>query len=274
MAHSGAQHFQVEDKWGFTGGMGSVDGWETNGPKTTEWEDALVKHKIISKRIKLKTVDKLNQEWRDEEAEIDELDSKTLDELEEMEDELDRDTLMEYRRRRFAEVQEQQAKEKFGSMKEISKVEFVKEVAEESAGTWVVCCLYEPGEEINRFMVQCLSNVASRHKDIKFVKIVGNECIPGYPARNCPTLLLYNDGVASGHLKGTSQLGGQAMTADTIEWELSNLGCWESDQDDDPFKKFARLHMKAYKKGKVHNNTRMQNLNYNEDEDSSDLLDL
>ena len=90
----------MQDNYGFTGGLGSHD-MEDHGPQTTEWEDALVKHKIISKRIKVKTVDQLNTEWREEnkiaEEIVEEHKIRTLEEIDELEDDVDEMTLLEYR---------------------------------------------------------------------------------------------------------------------------------------------------------------------------------
>lgn len=248
--HSGMQNFVVEDNYGIVGGKGAVDGWET-GPQTTEWEDALVKHKIISKRTRIKTTDKLNTEWRAEQEKLKqtEMDRKTLDELDELEDELEDDVLRNYRKQRLLEMQEKKAKNKFGTVEEINKPQFVPEVSEGSKnGHWVVCCLFEPGARSSNIMLHCLQNIAARHPDVKFVKIVGSICIENYPSRNCPTLLLYHNGEAKGHIKGTTQFGGETMTADVIEWELAHqVGAWETDQEMDPWKKFAKLHFAGKK---------------------------
>jgi len=242
---------KVTDDWGFVGGLGSMDGWEEHGPESTEWEDALVKHKIISKRIKVKTVDQLNKEWREEQEALKatEMDRKTLEEINEMEDEIDDVTLLEYRRERIKKLQEQASKEKYGTIREITKPEFIAEVSEGSIGQWVVCCLYALGNRDNTFMLQCLRNIAARHKDVKFCQIVGSQCIENYPDRNCPTLLVYNDNKVLGHIKGAHQFGGKKMNADIIEWELAKIGMFKSDQEENPWMKFAKLHYhgkKAY----------------------------
>lgn len=39
-----------------------------------------------------------------------------------------------------------------------------------------------------------LSTIAKRNKATKFLRIVADKCIHGYPDRNCPTLLIYVDG--------------------------------------------------------------------------------
>ena len=50
-----------------------------------------------------------------------------------------------YRQRRMAEILAAQAKAKFGSVKEISAVDYVDEVNKAGEGVWVVLHLYKTG---------------------------------------------------------------------------------------------------------------------------------
>lgn len=232
---------KVQDTYGFTGGLGSHD-TEDHGPQTTEWEDALIKHKVISKRTAIKTVDQLNTEWREEEeirAKEEEA-NKKYDDVIDKEDEMDERDLLELRKLRLQELQQAKKKNKFGTVREITKPEFVHEVSEASNDSWVVCCLYVNNRE-NLYMLQCLRNVAARHQDVKFVQIVGPQCIEDYPEKYCPTLLIYKDNNAVGHIKGTAQFGGKRMTADIVEYELAQMEMFQTDQEVEPWLKFAKL---------------------------------
>jgi len=271
MAHSGAQYFQPVDTYGVIGGKGSCDDWD-NGPQSSEWEDALAKHKIIKKFEKLKTVDEMNTTWRDEQAQINELDEKDLEELEEMEDELDERTLLDYRRQRLAELKKQSATNRYGTIEHISEPQFITEVSQASAGDKVViCCLFVPTDELSIYALKCLAGVARRHADTKFVKIISKECIHNYPDEYCPTMLIYKDTKAVGHIK-REQLGGYGLTTDTLEWDLAQTGCFPSDQDENPTKKFAKL--KGRKKGEAVRKLAFKREQGCGEEDSDDLLDL
>jgi len=260
------QEIKVQDTYGFVGGLGSHD-HEDHGPQTTEWEDALIKHKVISKRTKIKTVDQLNTEWREEEeirAKEEEA-NKTYDDVIEEEDERDERDLLELRKIRLRQLQESKKINKFGKMREIVKAEFVQEVSEASkGGQFVVCCLYINNRE-NLFMLQCLRNVAARHQNVKFVQIVGPQCIENYPEQHCPTLLIYKDQTPVGHIKGTSQFGGKRMNADIVEYELSKMDMFQSDQEIEPWLKFAKL--KNLNKKDYNDET-------GEDDEDSDSLDI
>jgi hypothetical protein len=73
--------------------------------------------------------------------------------------------------------------------------------------------LLAPGNSlpICKLMGAHLATVAARNKSTKFVKIIGDQCIPNYPDRNLPTLLIYGDGDVKGQLVGAAQLGGLNM---------------------------------------------------------------
>lgn len=73
------------------------------------------------------------------------MESKTLDELDELEDEEDEEVLLEYRRKRIAEMKELASKSKYGEVKEISGKDYVQEVNNAGEDVWVVLHLYKPG---------------------------------------------------------------------------------------------------------------------------------
>jgi hypothetical protein len=75
----------------------------------------------------------------------DHLADKDLDELDELEDEEDERVLAEYRRRRIAEMKALTEKAKFGSVIEITAVDYVKEINQAGEGVWVVLHLYKQG---------------------------------------------------------------------------------------------------------------------------------
>lgn len=69
----------------------------------------------------------------------------TLDELDELEDEEDEKVLLEYRRKRMAEIRELAGKTKFGDVREISAQDYVQEVNNAGEEIWVVLHLYKQG---------------------------------------------------------------------------------------------------------------------------------
>ena len=63
-----------------------------------------------------------------------------------------------------------------------------------------------------KLMNMHLATLASCYKATKFIKIVANQCIPGYPGRNMPTLLVYKDKDVRANWVGAIQFGGMNMT--------------------------------------------------------------
>jgi hypothetical protein len=57
-----------------------------------------------------------------------------------------------------------------------------------------------------------LTTLTEKYKATKFVKIVGDHCIPDYPDKNLPTLLIYSNSDLQQQLVGLSKLGGMNMT--------------------------------------------------------------
>jgi hypothetical protein len=75
----------------------------------------------------------------------DHLAEKDLDELDELEDEEDDRVLQQYRLKRIAEMKALQEKAKYGTVLEITAVDYVKEVNQAGEGVWVVLHLYKAG---------------------------------------------------------------------------------------------------------------------------------
>ncbi|KAJ4949897.1 hypothetical protein NE237_000101 [Protea cynaroides] len=138
------------------------------------------------------------------------IDEKTEEELEDLEDDADLDDdrfLEEYRKKRLAEMREAVRVARFGSVIPISGSDFVREVSQAPPDVWVVVFLFKEGiPECNQLM-PCLEELASRYPETKFVKIISTDCIPNYPDRNLPTLLVYNNSAVKATYVGLHHFG-------------------------------------------------------------------
>lgn len=56
-------------------------------------------------------------------------------------------------------------------------------------------------------LMQSIEELAVRYPATKFVKIISTDCIPNYPDRNLPTLLVYNNGAVKGNYVGLHSFG-------------------------------------------------------------------
>ncbi|GER33287.1 phosducin-like protein [Striga asiatica] len=113
------------------------------------------------------------------------LDEKTEEELQDLEDDLDDDRFLEeYRKKRLAEIRESAKIARFGSV-----IPYIHSYPE---------C---------RLLLQCLEDLSKRYHATKFVKIISTECIPNYPDRNLPTILVYYNGAVKATHVGIQSFG-------------------------------------------------------------------
>ncbi|KAL3534013.1 hypothetical protein ACH5RR_007534 [Cinchona calisaya] len=138
------------------------------------------------------------------------IDDKTEEELQELEDDdLDDDDrfLEEYRKKRLAEMREAAKIARFGSVMPISGSDFIREVSQAPEDVWVVVNLYKDGHAECELLLQCLEELARRYPGTKFVKIISTDCIPNYPDRNIPTVLVYNNSAVKANYVGLHSFG-------------------------------------------------------------------
>ncbi len=65
-----------------------------------------------------------------------------------------------------------------------------------------------------------LDVLAERYPATKFLRIVSTDCIPQYPDRNLPTLLLYKDTKCLQTLVGLLHYGGRRLTPERAKQGL------------------------------------------------------
>lgn len=138
------------------------------------------------------------------------INDKNEEELEDLEDDPDLDDdrfLQEYRKKRLAEIREASKVAKFGSVIPISGSDFVREVSQASPDVWVVVILYKDGYAECGVLMACLEELATKYPATKFVKIISTDCIPNYPDRNLPTLLVYNSSAVKANYVGMHNFG-------------------------------------------------------------------
>ncbi|RIA86258.1 thioredoxin-like protein [Glomus cerebriforme] len=179
----------------------------------TEWNDILRARGILPPKegpTEEEIFEEMDKAIREKQEKH--LEDKTLDELDKLEDEEDDRILAEYRQKRIAEMKAEASQEKFGQLIQISKPDFIREVTEASQEVWVIVHLFKDPIPECKLMNVHLSTLAEKHKATKFVKIIGDQCIPNYPDKNLPTLLIYGYGDLQQQLVGLSQLGGMNMT--------------------------------------------------------------
>ncbi|KAI9279939.1 thioredoxin-like protein [Umbelopsis sp. AD052] len=193
----------------------------------TEWNDILRARGILppkDEKSEEEINDLIDEVIAERVAKNNSLDDKTLDELDELEDDMDDRILLEYRMKRMQEMQQIASKEKYGEVRQISKPDFVREVTEASKECSVIVHLYNDSIPACKLMSRHLSELAQRYKAVKFLKIVADQCIPNYPDRNVPTLLVYVNGDIRANMIGAVLFGGMKMTVESLRKQLVQTG--------------------------------------------------
>ncbi|EPQ26434.1 uncharacterized protein PFL1_06082 [Pseudozyma flocculosa PF-1] len=100
-------------------------------------------------------------------------------------------------------------------------------------GTGVVCFLYKDGMDTCRLLAGYLDTLAAKYPGTKFVSIVGDKCIPNYPDKNLPTLLIYRNGELHRQIVGLRPeigLDGMNTKCEDIELLLTAVGVLDRSQ--------------------------------------------
>ncbi|XP_070167222.1 viral IAP-associated factor homolog [Polyergus mexicanus] len=193
----------------------------------TEWNDILRRKGIIPEKKKEQEVTE-DQIVNLLESTIDEksgrifnnLEKKTLDELDELEDEEDERILEEYRQKRIAEMKELANKSKYGEVREISAEDYVQEINKAGEDVWVVLHLYKSGIPLCTLVNQYLASLARKFPTTKFLKSISTTCIPNWPDSNLPTIFIYYNGNMVKQIIGSIEFRGMKLSEEELEWML------------------------------------------------------
>jgi len=109
------------------------------------------------------------------------------------------------KRDRLAEMRRREKLARFGEVVPISRDDYARAVTEASKadepdaeekglGTGIVVIMYKDGDPPSTLLLSQLRILAKKYPRTKFVSIIGNKCVEGYPDRLQPTLVLYRNG--------------------------------------------------------------------------------
>lgn len=194
----------------------------------TEWNDILRAHGVIPEKPPSPTeqIEKAFEEAV-ERAHANRLEDRTLDELDELEEEglEDEEFVQMYRNKRMAEIKQMASKMKFGEVHHISKPEYTQEVTEASQnGVFVFLHIMYPGIEQSRLLSALFLRVAPKFRDIKFVDIDARQINDQYRPESCPTILVYHNGQPTKQIVTLDTIGGSSTNMRDIEQLLVTVG--------------------------------------------------
>ncbi|AET40631.1 Plp2p Ecym_6249 [Eremothecium cymbalariae DBVPG len=218
---------------------------EVDEREDTEWNDILRQRGIIPERPPSPSA-QLEEALEEaiQKQHKNRLEDKSLSDLEELEDDEDQEFLEYYKRKRMAELRQQQVKAKFGEVFHVDKPEYNKEITEcsnssitkgtcsdsidnedsESEGVYVFVHLKSEGKLQSRLLSSLFQQVAPKFPQIKFVEILANRAIENYPEANTPTLLVYYKGDVIKNIVTLVELGGNSTTLGDLEKLMVSLG--------------------------------------------------
>jgi len=213
--------------------------------ETSEWEDILIKKGIRTKETILEErgldFTEHMDKYKPKEEEVvvsthEMLEKASLEDLEVVEDALDDErAIQEYREARLRELREKRAKDRYGVVKDIDKVDWTREVNDASQNCWVVVHMFQDSLVECRLMDECLKDIAARFKYIKVVRIKSTSAVENWPDRNLPTLFMYHEGEAREQIMTLKTLQGKQMKPVNLEWALVEKGLiTDSELDSDP----------------------------------------
>lgn len=223
--------------------------------RTTEWEDIQYKHgnkvgkyqthemQLLAQRIadanpniQLKSYDATEEKVRDKLQrggyDVDPEEVKDIHDIGSDDD--DDDALAAFRQRRMAEIQQIQQTHVFGVVRHIPGSDYVKEITESSENCWVVGIMTSQGLEDCDVLLKVMSQVASRHRDVKFVSLYAKEAVAKLPDRLLPCVVLYHKGALVCQMTQLDQWkDGKTVTVDSVERLLGRYGTIQREDEEE-----------------------------------------
>lgn len=220
--------------------------------ETTDWEDVLVKHKILApdeNLLKLKAAAeeaKQRTETNSPTARERLTHAKDDEEIAFLEDEpgLDDDDerfFEKFRRARLEELKQEALHSKYGFVETLSRDEFIPKVTNASLNggpnstpMYVIVELFKEGLESSLSTSVVISELGKKHPKVKFVRMVYDQCIQGWPESRVPTIIIYFGGEMREQLIGFKNCG-QGNT-DQLEYFLGKIGVLPKKEPSKTFK--------------------------------------
>jgi hypothetical protein len=219
--------------------------YEVSGD-TTEWDDILIKKGILTEEDVLlgKGLDptKFMDKYKEPEAEaqpeptvFDKLEGASLGEIDEIEDDLDDDSILaKFRESRIQQMKEEKLKNRWGSVIEISRVDWVKEVTECSKDCWVCVHLYEDSIPHCTLVDEAMKILCAKFPAVKFINIRSQQAVENWPEKNLPTLFCYNKGDLQVQLLTLNSVGGDSCREENLEWWMAEKGIVTTELEGNP----------------------------------------
>ena len=134
---------------------------------------------------------------------------------------------------------------RYGSVREITAVDYVQEVNKAGDDVFVVLHLYKQGIPLCALINEYLNRLAPKFPTTKFLKAISTTCIPNYPDKNLPTIFVYYEGQLKAQMVGPLEFRGMNLTADEFEYLIGKTGAVKTEIKDDPKPKVKDVMMSS-----------------------------
>ena len=228
--------------------------------KMTEWDEQMMRYDIQTRDEILEARGLNPEDWPKnkpkevipEDPTADEIvDTVKLEELDELEDDEEFDDtrmIEEFRKKRLAEMREARLKARFGDVREIVKVDYVRECTEASKDCWVVIHLYEDHVVGCELLNEAMAAIAPKFPHVKFLKIKSQQASENWPEDRLPSMFLYNEGEVKYQMFTLKELGGNTCKPDNLEWYLAMKEIVTTELEGNPLHTYVQTQInKAYK---------------------------
>lgn len=156
-------------------------------------------------------------------------------EFSEIEDNIEEESIQRYRKNYIKEHQSTADKTQFGALTEIKKQNFIQEVKRAPKDVYVILHLYQNYIVHCRLIDECLSSLAKKFINHKFVRIQATCFISNFHDSDCPAIIIYkNSKVIHEMIACTSLLGGNCISEGSIEWTFAQKNIWETELENNP----------------------------------------
>ena len=140
----------------------------------------------------------------------------------------------------------------FGSVREITAVDYVQEVNKAGEDVFVVLHLYKQGVPLCALINEYMNRLAPKFPCTKFLRAISTTCIPNYPDKNLPTIFVYYEGGMKAQMVGPMEFRGMNLTMDEFEYLIGKTGAIKTDIKNDPKPKVKDVMMSSLRGNKDH----------------------
>lgn len=132
------------------------------------------------------------------------------------EDEFADDNFLElYRQQRIDQLRQDQVRNRFGDVRNITKDQWVHEVTDASkTGCVVVVHLYQDSVVECSLVDEAMTELAAKFQYVKFVRIKSTSAVEKWPDSNLPTIFVYREGELAEQMLTLKSLYGKSMKPD------------------------------------------------------------